>query len=120
MVAGFVIFWPIGLAVLFYLLWSGRMGCYNKGRIGRWHNMADSKNGRSGFWRQGRAPASSGNQAFDEYRMETLSRLEQEEKEFRSYLDKLRHAKDKAEFDQFMTELNTRTDNDKPESQPDT
>ena len=46
----------------------------------------------------------SGNRAFDEYRMETLRRLEEEQREFRDFLDRLRMAKDKAEFDQFMAE----------------
>jgi hypothetical protein len=50
----------------------------------------------------------SGNRAFDEYRMETLKRLEDEQQEFRSFLDRLRHAKDKAEFDQFMSDRRTR------------
>ena len=31
MVAGFVIFWPVGLGILAYLIWSGRMGCGRKG-----------------------------------------------------------------------------------------
>lgn len=47
---------------------------------------------------------SSGNRAFDEYRAETLRRLEEEQREFKEFLDRLRHAKDKVEFDQFMTE----------------
>jgi hypothetical protein len=45
---------------------------------------------------------SSGNRAFDEYREATLRRLEEEQREFREFLDNLRHAKDRAEFDQFM------------------
>jgi len=47
---------------------------------------------------------SSGNRAFDEYRAETLRRLEDEQREFMEFLERLRHAKDKAEFDQFMAE----------------
>ena len=46
---------------------------------------------------------SSGNRAFDEYRDATLKRLEEEQREFRDFLDNLRHAKDRAEFDQFMS-----------------
>jgi hypothetical protein len=46
----------------------------------------------------------SGNIAFDEYRAETLKRLEEEQKEFTGFLQRLRRAKDKAEFDQFMFE----------------
>lgn len=47
---------------------------------------------------------STGNRAFDEYRSETLRRLEEEASEFQTFLQRLRHAKDKAEFDQFMAE----------------
>jgi len=50
----------------------------------------------------------SGNQAFDEYRAETLRRLEDEQREFRDFLTHLRTAKDKAEFDQFMAERRAR------------
>jgi hypothetical protein len=57
---------------------------------------------------------SSGNRAFDEYRMETLRRLEDEQREFRDFLDRLRAAKDKAEFDQFMAERRNRPAPDAP------
>lgn len=50
------------------------------------------------------APPTSGNHAFDEYRAETLRRLEEEQNEFSSFLERLRFAKDKAEFDQFMAD----------------
>src|SRR6202046_320150 len=52
----------------------------------------------------GFGPPSSGNRAFDEYRMDTLRRLEEEQTEFKDFLDRLRHAKDKEEFDQFMAQ----------------
>jgi hypothetical protein len=52
---------------------------------------------------------SSGNRAFDEYREETLRRLEEEQREFREFLVRLRQAKDKQEFDQFMSERRART-----------
>ena len=47
---------------------------------------------------------SSGNRAFDDYRVETLRRLEEEQVEFKDFLDRLRHAKDKEEFDAFMAQ----------------
>jgi hypothetical protein len=53
-------------------------------------------------------PRWSGNRAFDEYRAATLRRLEEEQREFRDFLDRLRHAKDRAEFDQFMAERRNR------------
>lgn len=46
----------------------------------------------------------SGNTAFDAYKSETLRRLEEEQDAFERFLNRLRDAKDKAEFDQFMDE----------------
>ena len=104
MVVAFIVFWPAGLAVLAYLIWSGRMGCWGKSGSGRWHGMRER--GRNcNFKKHDKAHmASSGNAAFDEYREETLRRLEEEQSEFFAFLDRLRQAKDKAEFDQFMAE----------------
>lgn len=45
---------------------------------------------------------SSGNTAFDAYRAETLRRLEDEQEAFQAFLERLRAAKDKSEFDAFM------------------
>jgi hypothetical protein len=58
--------------------------------------------------------ASSGNAAFDDYREETLRRLEEEQREFREFLDRLRKAKDKQEFDQFMAERRARPEGEGP------
>ncbi len=46
----------------------------------------------SGFRRH----RSSGNTAFDSYRDETLKRLEDEQKEFHAFVERLRRAKDQA------------------------
>jgi len=101
-VLAFIVFWPIGLALLGYLIWSGRMGCWRRGGPGRWYdNRAARARRRDGEYWKGE---SSGNAAFDEYREETLRRLEEEQGEFESFLERLRHAKDKAEFDQFMAD----------------
>ena len=89
---GFWLFWPAGLAVLAYLAWSGRLAAMRHNTAGQWRNL------RSGF------VSRSGNQAFDDYRAETLRRLEDEQKEFVEYLERLRRARDKAEFDQFMAD----------------
>ncbi len=45
---------------------------------------------------------SSGNPAFEEYRAETLRRLDENQREFDSFLDRLRAAQDKEEFEQFL------------------
>jgi Protein of unknown function (DUF2852) len=37
------------------------------------------------------APRARGNRAFDEYRVESLRRFEEEQVEFRDLLDRLRH-----------------------------
>ena len=110
MVLGFIVFWPVGLAILAYLVWSGRMAFWKCGGPGRWHNEESRHGRRHGRDRSGRNGfgETSGNRAFDEYREETLRRLEEEQKEFHEFLDRLRHAKDKAEFDAFMTERRNR------------
>jgi hypothetical protein len=109
MVLSFIVFWPLGLAVLVFLIWSGRMGCGWNGDVGRWkqrmHDRFERFERRADRW--GRGPhgfSSSGNRAFDEYREETLRKLEEEQREFRDFLERLRMAKDRSEFDQFMTE----------------
>ncbi len=89
MVLGFILFWPIGLALLAYMIWSKRMfkgSCASRTR----HAHAAFK--------------SSGNSAFDAYKAETLRRLEEEQDSFEAFLQRLREAKDKAEFDQFMAD----------------
>jgi len=55
---------------------------------------------------------SSGNSAFDAYKMETLRRLEEEQGNFEAFLERLREAKDKAEFDQFMDDRAAKTDDE--------
>jgi hypothetical protein len=114
MVLGFVLFWPVGLAILAYMLWSGRMTCGWHANRGRWENRMAERFDRArarfgGEMRNfGRGGFSSGNKAFDDYREATLKRLEEEEREFRTFLDRLRQAKDKSEFDQFMAERRDR------------
>ena len=129
MVLGFVLFWPVGLAILAYLIWSRRMGCSHGARgewRQRWKDMKRDfraqrreerhayRHGEGNGWREG----PSGNSAFDEYRAETLKRLEAEQQEFYAYLDRLRHAKDKAEFDQFMAEHRGRPSEPPPAEPP--
>lgn len=107
----FFIWWPLGLIVLGYLVGSGRMarfaGCgARRSQQRTWGNP-------NGWWSA--RPSSSGNWAFDEYRAETLRRLEEEQREFKEFLDRLRHAKDKTEFDQFMAERGRRPQGPPPQ-----
>ena len=98
-ILGFWTFWPVGLTALMFVLFSGRARAWRCQSRGQWHNT----NMRGRGWRFG-GMQSSGNAAFDEYRAETIKRLEDEQKEFVEYLEKLRQAKDKHEFDQFMAD----------------
>lgn len=98
------------------------MGCWKRGGPGRWyHGNADRKGSSGERWHRAaqRAAASSGNAAFDEYREETLRRLEDEQNQFEDYLDRLRQAKDKAEFDQFMEDRRSRPESPDPPGAPD-
>ncbi|MEO9682694.1 MAG: DUF2852 domain-containing protein [Tateyamaria sp.] len=90
MVLGFIFFWPVGLALLFYMIWSKRMfskSC-NTTRMSATMNTMRS----------------TGNAAFDAYKSDTLRRLEEEQHNFEAFLERLREAKDKSEFDEFMDE----------------
>ena len=129
MILGFIVWWPLGLAALAFMLGSGRMGCWNHRSVARWQDRMDRMQekmdrvrGRmdgmgaaQDWWGQ---PRSSGNRAFDEYRTETLRRLEEEQREFQDFLRRLRFAKDKTEFDQFMAERRNRPDSSPPSPQP--
>ncbi len=131
-VLGFIFWWPVGLALLVAGLWGKRMGYAGCGWNGGWQRGAWQgprppwAGGWKSFWcgsggggSQTRAwQQPSGNRAFDEYRAETLRRLEDEQKEFTDFLDRLRVAKDKAEFDQFMSERRSRPPAPPAESSP--
>lgn len=86
MVLGFIFLWPVGLAILFFMIWSNRMSCSSKFKNHRRWNRDNS----------------TGNSVFDAYRVETMKRLEEEQGAFHSFMTRLRKAKDQAEFDQFM------------------
>ena len=116
MVAGFVVFWPLGLLALFLKWKNGEM----------WRGAADSKAPWSGF----KAPdfsgwkttgsygfSGSGNAAFDEYKREQLKRLEEERRKleeeqhaFREWVEKVRRAKDQDEFNRFMADRTSMTE----------
>jgi hypothetical protein len=135
MVLGFVVFWPIGLAILFAKMWQrksahqGDIPAFLEAKFREkfgddWQSKWDrweAKMGRhwscgsradfgSRAWGAGSwGMRSSGNLAFDEWRETELSRLEEErqklvaaEREFTSYMENLRRAKDREEFDRFM------------------
>jgi hypothetical protein len=143
-ILGFVVFWPLGFVALGYMIGSKRMGCWKRQSAygsPHWEDHMDRAQDRlqrhmerahervqehferaqeklrrhAARWAGGGGQQrSSGNRAFDEYRADTLRRLEEEQREFMEFLDRLRHAKDKVEFDQFMAERRSRPENPAP------
>ncbi len=139
MVLAFLWWWPLGLLMLGFWIARSRFGCWRhssyawEGPMSDWEHggdrwdrkMArmqekmermrsrmDGVRGRGGWF----GPPSSGNRAFDDYREETLKRLEDEQREFKEFLERLRFAKDRSEFDQFMADRRGRPV--EPESRP--
>lgn len=115
MIIGFIVFWPLGLAVLAYILWGERFGG-SADRAERWFNRQKDRASRCrhGFGRGfSRGGFSSGNVAFDQYREEQLKRLDEERRRldeeidaFHEHMHNLRMARDREEFDRFMAERN--------------
>jgi len=115
MIIGFAVFWPLGLAMLAWIIWGDEIGAKAqelKGqfrsfseRAPRFHHEAHGFRGRTG------------NAAFDEYREQELKRLDEERRkleamraEFESFLSELRRVKDQEEFDRFMRDFRNRSD----------
>jgi len=120
MILAFILFWPLGLAILFTKIWRSKTGderdlftfareqsarfCENFGFSAHSATTANAEGWRGpGFMR------SSGNAAFDDWRESELARLEAErrklaeaEREFSEHIDQLRRARDRDEFDAFM------------------
>jgi hypothetical protein len=92
--------WPFALALFVVLLWTGRLDTWKHAAQNMWQDSFAPIRQSANWW----SPRSSGNHAFDDYRSDMLRRLEEEEKEFRQFLNRLRAAKDKSEFDQFMAD----------------
>jgi len=109
MVLGFIIFWPLGLAMLAYIIWGERLDDFKRDV-----NMKTDEvfRGCSGIGRKRRHRhhhAHTGNVAFDDWREKELERLAEERRkleemrdEFDTYMRELRRAKDQEEFDRFM------------------
>lgn len=106
-VFAFIYFWPLAIA---YLGWKF-MGYpvptdlrRFTDKFERFGDMRWDMGGRGGF-----PFAGTGNLAFDEYRRSEIERLERERqrlddeaREFRSFVEELKRAKDREEFDAYM------------------
>ena len=117
MILGFIFFWPVGLALLAYMIWGKQMFARSCGH----RRMHDHHWGQHAM----RAAQPTGNRAFDSYKAEALRRLEEEQEAFETFLQRLRNSKDKSEFDNFMEERARATAaqdaaTDAPEAKPET
>ncbi|MFT3689605.1 DUF2852 domain-containing protein [Paenirhodobacter sp.] len=108
MVGSFIFGGPLGLLVLGFILITGRF----RSRARREGIVACGP--RLHF----HASRPTGNRAFDAYKADTLARLEREQDEFEAFLIRLREARDKAEFDQYMDERARAAAESAPESAP--
>ena len=110
-ILGFIFAWPVGLGLLAYMIWSKRM--FNRS-CGHRHDTDQSRGhgpwghhaGSMGYSRDTLRSTfrSSGNAAFDTYKADTIRRLQEEQEAFEAFLQRLRDAKDKSEFDNFMAD----------------
>ncbi|WP_079212496.1 DUF2852 domain-containing protein [Brucella pituitosa] len=110
MVLGFIFFWPLGLAMLAYIIWGDRLSDFKRqvnektdSMFGSFRNCGKSES--FGFG------GTTGNAAFDDWRREELDRLAEERRkleearaDFEAYAQELRRARDKEEFERFMNE----------------
>ncbi|MGO4706028.1 DUF2852 domain-containing protein [Microvirga sp. 2MCAF38] len=108
-IAAFIWFWPLAVA---YLVWRA-MGCpkaeearaFIQEKCTRFQeNFSGRPSGGFGF-----GPGSTGNSAFEDYRRAELKRLEEERRRldeearaFAGFVEELKRAKDREEFDAFM------------------
>ena len=107
MVLGFIVFWPLGLAMLAYILWGDRLPGLARDAQEQWNASPFGQGLSSGRGFSDVRP--TGNAAFDDYRARELKRLEEERAridemraEFDAFLQELRRARDQEEFDRFM------------------
>lgn len=107
MIIGFMIFWPLGLAMLAYILWGDRLDDFRSG-VDRATDAMSEKFSRGGC---NRARTRTGNVAFDDWHEQELERLKQERRkldetiaEFEEHKREARRAQDTKEFDEFMQE----------------
>lgn len=113
MVIGFMLFWPLGLIMLAYILWGDHVPEIRR-------HFAGMRRSWSRDWSgcRPRGYARSGNSAFDDYRDRELRRLDEERRrldeerrQFEAFVFNLRRARDQEEFDRFMRERHNRPRN---------
>ncbi|MGD9915247.1 MAG: DUF2852 domain-containing protein [Rhizobiaceae bacterium] len=122
MVIGFMVFWPLGLAMLAYIIWGDRLDGFKRDVNSKTDGFFASCRGRH---RGHRGYGRTGNVAFDDWREKELERLAEERRkleemrsEFDTYARELRRAKDQQEFDRFMADrARTKSEGTQPEAE---
>lgn len=109
-VLGFIYWWPVGLALLAwkftgYPAFAEMRDTARRG-LGGWETMRPASRFARAFEAANRG---SGNAAFDDYRRAELDRLEaqrraleEESRAFAAFVEELKRAKDREQFDAFM------------------
>lgn len=116
--AGFLVFWPVGLLGLFWKMKKGELwkGSAESGMPwAAWKGKGKSMTEHFKSWNnQGDTLRThTGNHAFEEYKAAELvkldemrRKLEEDQKAFGDFMERVRRAKDKEEFERFMAERN--------------
>jgi hypothetical protein len=118
MILGFIVFWPIGLAILGFKIWQRKVGYPGDLQMAaseKWREARSAMRGHDWRARRGFYAGSTGNAAFDEWKAAEIARLEEERRrlqeasrEFSEFVDNIRRAKDREEFERFMNERRNR------------
>jgi len=103
--------WGLGLEILAEEIRLPRRHYFLRARkMGKLGEL-DTRFRPLGLFASGFGMGSTGNRAFDEWRATELARLEEErqklvaaEREFAEFMENLRHARDREEFERFMDE----------------
>lgn len=105
MVLGFVVFWPLGLAMLAYIMFGDRFQEFKRGTNAKFDGVFAKCRGSY----RASSAQSTGNVAFDDWRRAEIERIEAERTrldemraEFDNYMRELHRARDQEEFDRFM------------------
>ncbi|MDD9911173.1 MAG: DUF2852 domain-containing protein [Ahrensia sp.] len=122
MIIGFMIFWPLGLAMIAYIMFGDRLDTF-KSTINETTDRASQIFSKGAEFKRGFDR--TGNVAFDEWREAELKRLHEERikldtmrAEFDDYARELRRAKDEEEFNAFMAHRAKSVDNDEAPKKP--
>jgi biopolymer transport protein ExbB/TolQ len=124
MVLGFVVFWPLGLAMLAYILFGERLQAFKRDANEKIDGFSKSCRGAARWRNNGFGHHhSTGNMAFDDWRKAEMDRMEEERRkldemraDFDGYMRELRRARDQEEFDRFMRERNSRKNEIDPQN----